>query len=82
MDALTRIAIALESIARDLHTLVNPTEKHSEVQQTIQQMSLFDDSEDKKAKEYISEINSKNAMQPRWSMKEVNKLMFLKCFLF
>lgn len=74
MDALTRIAIALESIARDLHTPAVPKGKKEEaVQETIQQMSLFNVHESKD-NERIRQIQSENAKHPRWSIREVHTL--------
>ena len=69
MGALKRIAIALESIANDLHILVANTNKRA----SSQQMGTNDVKE--KSKEDFSKICSRNAKQPRWSIKEVNTLM-------
>ena len=69
MGTLKRIAIALESIANDLHILVADTNKRA----SSQQMGTNDVKE--KSKEDFSKICSRNAKQPRWSIKEVNILM-------
>ena len=69
MGTLKRIAIALESIANDLHILVANTNKEA----SSQQMGTNDVKE--KSKEDFSKICSQNAKQPRWSIKEVNTLM-------
>ena len=69
MGTLKRIAIALESIANDLHILVANMDKKTPSQQT----EMNDVKE--KSKEDFSKICSKNAKQPRWSIKEVNTLM-------
>ena len=69
MGTLKRIAIALESIANDLHILVANMDKKTPSQQT----EMNDVKE--KSKEDFSKICSRNAKQPRWSIKEVNTLM-------
>ena len=69
MGTLKQIAIALESIANDLHILVANTNKRA----SSQQMGTNDVKE--KSKEDFSKICSRNAKQPRWSIKEVNTLM-------
>ena len=69
MGTLKRIAIALESIANDLHILVTNTNKEA----SSQQMGKND--VQSKSKEDFSKICSQNAKQPRWSIKEVNILM-------
>ena len=69
MGTLKRIAIALESIANDLHILVANMNKET----PSQQMGTNDVKE--KSKEDFSKICSQNAKQPRWSIKEVNTLM-------
>ena len=69
MGTLKRIAIALESIANDLHILVANTNKEA----SSQQMGKND--VQSKSKEDFSKICSQNAKQPRWSIKEVNTLM-------
>ena len=69
MGTMKRIAIALESIATDLHILVANMDKKTPSQQT----EMNDVKE--KSKEDFSKICSKNAKQPRWSIKEVNTLM-------
>ena len=69
MGALKRIAIALESIANDLHILVANMNKES----SSQQMGKND--VQGKSKGDFSKICSRNAKQPRWSIKEVNILM-------
>ena len=69
MGTLKQIAIALESIANDLHILVANTNKEA----LSQQMGKYD--VQSKSKEDFSKICSKNAKQPRWSIKEVNILM-------
>ena len=69
MGTLKQIAIALESIANDLHILVANTNKET----PSQQMETNDVKE--KSKEDFSKICSQNAKQPRWSIKEVNTLM-------
>ena len=69
MGTLKRIAIALESIANDLHILVANMNKET----PSQQMETNDVKE--KSKEDFSKICSQNAKQPRWSIKEVNTLM-------
>ena len=69
MCTLKQIAIALESIANDLHILVANTNKRA----SSQQMGTNDVKE--KSKEDFSKICSRNAKQPRWSIKEVNTLM-------
>ena len=69
MGTLKRIAIALESIANDLHILVANMNKET----TTPQMETNDVKE--KSKEDFSKICSQNAKQPRWSIKEVNTLM-------
>ena len=69
MGTLKRIAIALESIANDLHILVANTNKRA----SSQQMGKND--VQGKSKEDFSKICSRNAKQPRWSIKEVNTLM-------
>ena len=69
MGTLKQIAIALESIANDLHILVANTNKRA----SSQQMGTNDVKE--KSKEDFSKRCSRNAKQPRWSIKEVNTLM-------
>ena len=69
MGTLKRIAIALESIANDLHILVANMNKET----PSQQMETNDVKE--KSREDFRKICSKNAKQPRWSIKEVNTLM-------
>ena len=69
MGSLKRIAIALESIANDLHILVANMNKEA----LSQQMGKYD--VQSKSKEDFSKICSRNAKQPRWSIKEVNTLM-------
>ena len=69
MGTLKRIAIALESIANDLHILVANMDKKTPIQQT--EMNYVKE----KSKEDFSKICSQNAKQPRWSIKEVNTLM-------
>ena len=69
MGTLKRIAIALESIANNLHILVANMNKET----PSQQMETNDVKE--KSKEDFSKICSRNAKQPRWSIKEVNTLM-------
>ena len=69
MGTLKQIAIALESIANDLHILVANTNKRA----SSQQMGTNDVKE--KSKEDFSKICSRNAKQPRWSIREVNTLM-------
>ena len=69
MGTLKRIAIALESIANDLHILVANMDKKTPIRQT--EMNYVKE----KSKEDFSKICSQNAKQPRWSIKEVNTLM-------
>lgn len=69
MGTLKRIAIALESIANDLHILVANTNKRASSQQ------MGTNYVKGKSKEDFSKICSRNAKQPRWSIKEVNTLM-------
>ena len=69
MGTLKRIAIALESIANNLHILVANMNKET----PSQQMETNDVKE--KSREDFRKICSKNAKQPRWSIKEVNTLM-------
>ena len=69
MGTLKRIAIALESIANDLHILVANMDKKTPIQQT--EMNYVKE----KSKKDFSKICSQNAKQPRWSIKEVNTLM-------
>ena len=69
MGTLKQIAIALESIANDLHILVANMNKEA----LSQQMGKYD--VQSKSKEDFSKICSQNAKQPRWSIKEVNILM-------
>ena len=69
MGTLKRIAIALESIANDLHILVANMDKKTPIQQT--EMNYVKE----KSKEDFSKICSQNAKQPRWSIKEVNTMM-------
>ena len=69
MGTMKRIAIALESIANDLHILVANMNKEA----SSQQMETNDVKE--KSKEDFRKVCSKNAKQPRWSIKEVNTLM-------
>ena len=64
MGTMKRIAIALESIANDLHILVANTNKRA----SSQQMGKNDI-------QGKSKICSRNAKQPRWSIKDVNTLM-------
>ena len=68
MGTLKRIAIALESIANDLHILVANTNKGA----SSQQMGKNDVRG--KSREDFSKICSKNAKQLRWSVKEVMAL--------
>ena len=69
MGTMKRIAIALESIANDLHILVANTNKRTSSQQRETNYVKG------KSKEDFSKICSRNAKQPRWSIKEVNTLM-------
>ena len=69
MGTLKRIAIALESIANDLHILVANTNKEASSQQ------MRKNEVKSQCKEDFSKICSQNAKQPRWSIKEVNTLM-------
>ena len=69
MGTLKRIAIALESIAKNFYILVANMNKET----PSQQMETNDVKE--KSKEDFSKICSQNAKQPRWSIKEVNTLM-------
>ena len=69
MGTLKRIAIALESIAKNLYILVANMNKET----PSQQVETTDVKE--KSKEDFRKICSKNAKQPRWSIKEVNTLM-------
>ena len=69
MGTMKRIAIALESIANDLHILVADMNKETPSQQ------METDDVKGKSKEDFRKICSKNAKQPRWSIKEVNTLM-------
>ena len=69
MGTFKRIAIALESIANDLHILVANVDKET----PSQQMETND--VQGKSKGDFSKICSKNAKQPKWSIKEVNTLM-------
>ena len=69
MGTLKRIAIALESIANNLHILVANMNKET----PSQQMETNDVKG--KSREDFRKICSKNAKQPRWSIKEVNTLM-------
>lgn len=69
MGTMKRIAIALESIANDLHILVANMNKET----PSRQMETNDVKE--KSKEDFRKICSRNAKQPRWSIKEVNTLM-------
>ena len=69
MGTLKRIAIALESIANDLHILVANMDKKTPIRQT--EMNYVKE----KSKEDFSKICSQNAKQPRWSIKEVNTMM-------
>ena len=69
MGTLKRIAIALESIANNLHILVANMNKET----PSQHMETNDVKE--KSREDFRKICSKNAKQPRWSIKEVNTLM-------
>ena len=69
MGTLKRIAIALESIAKNLYILVANMNKEA----LSQQMGKYD--VQSKSKEDFSKICSRNAKQPRWSIKEVNTLM-------
>ena len=69
MGTLKRIAIALESIANDLHILVANTNKRASSQQ------VGKNDVQGKSKGDFSKICSQNAKQPRWSIKEVNTLM-------
>ena len=69
MGTMKRIAIALESIANNLHILVANMNKET----PSQQMETNDVKG--KSREDFRKICSKNAKQPRWSIKEVNTLM-------
>ena len=69
MGTMKRIAIALESIANNLHILVANMNKET----PSQQMETND--VQNKSKEDFSKKCSQNAKQPRWSIKEVNTLM-------
>ena len=69
MGTMKRIVIALESIANDLHILVAYTNKETPSQQ------MGTNYVKGKSKEDFSKICSRNAKQPRWSIKEVNTLM-------
>ena len=69
MGTLKQIAIALESIANDLHILVANTNKEASSQQ------VGKNDVQGKSKGDFSKICSQNAKQPRWSIKEVNTLM-------
>ena len=69
MGTLKRIAIALESIANNLHILVANMNKET----PSRQMETNDVKG--KSREDFRKICSKNAKQPRWSIKEVNTLM-------
>ena len=69
MGTLKRIAIALESVANDLHILVANMDKKTPIQQ------VGKNDVQGKSKEDFSKICSRNAKQPRWSIKEVNTLM-------
>ena len=69
MGTLKQIAIALESIANDLHILVANTNKRASSQQ------VGKNDVQGKSKGDFSKICSQNAKQPRWSIKEVNTLM-------
>ena len=69
MGTMKRIAIALESIANDLHILVANMNK-----ETLSQQMGKNDVQGK-SKGDFSKICSQNAKQPRWSIKEVNTLM-------
>ena len=69
MGTMKRIAIALESIANDLHILVANTNKRASSQQ------VGKNDVQGKSKGDFSKICSQNAKQPRWSIKEVNILM-------
>ena len=69
MGTIKRIVIALESIANDLHILVANTNKETPSQQ------MGTNYVKGKSKEDFSKICSRNAKQPRWSIKEVNTLM-------
>ena len=69
MGTMKRIVIALESIANDLHILVANTNKETPSQQ------MGTNYVKGKSKEDFSKICSRNAKQPRWSIKEVNTLM-------
>ena len=69
MGTLKRIAIALESIANDLHILVANMNKEALSQQ------VGKNDVQGKSKGDFSKICSQNAKQPRWSIKEVNILM-------
>ena len=69
MGTMKRIAIALESIANDLHILVANMNKETPSQQVETNDVKV------KSKEDFSKICSRNAKQPRWSIKEVNTLM-------
>ena len=69
MGTLKRIAIALESIANDLHILVANMNKETPSQQVETNDVKV------KSKEDFSKICSRNAKQPRWSIKKVNTLM-------
>ena len=69
MGTFKRIAIALESIANDLHILVANMNKEASSQQ------VGKNDVQGKSKGDFSKICSQNAKQPRWSIKEVNTLM-------
>ena len=69
MGTMKRIATALESIANDLDILVANTNKRASSQQ------MGTNYVKGKSKEDFSKICSRNAKQPRWSIKEVNTLM-------
>ena len=69
MGTVKRIAIALESIANNLHILVANMNKETPSQQVETNDVKM------KSKEDFSKICSRNAKQPRWSIKEVNTLM-------
>ena len=69
MGTVKRIAIALESIANNLHILVANMNKETPSQQVETNDVKV------KSKEDFSKICSRNAKQPRWSIKEVNTLM-------
>ena len=68
MGTLKRIAIALESIANDLHILVANMNKETPSQQ------MEKNGVRRKSKEGFSKKCSINAKMPRWDVKEVMAL--------